>query len=110
MLESPVDERFGRAAFFVVVDTVTGAYEAHDNAQNLNAAQGAGIQAAQAASRLGVEVVITGHCGPKAFQALNAAGIRIVVGARGTVNEAVEGFKKGELKPVVSADVEGHWA
>jgi predicted Fe-Mo cluster-binding NifX family protein len=108
-MESPVDERFGRAANFIVVDSATGVFEVHDNTRNLNAAQGAGIQSAEAASRLGADVVITGHCGPKAFQALNAAGIQVVVGAHGTVKEAVDGFKKGDLKPSISADVQGHW-
>lgn len=108
-LESPVDPRFGRAAYFVLVDTDTGAFEAHDNAQNLNAAQGAGIQAAQTVSSLGAEAVITGHCGPKAFRTLRAAGIQVVVGAEGTVAEVLEAFKTGKLKATESADVEGHW-
>jgi len=109
-LESRVDPRFGRSAFFVLIDTDTGAVSAHDNAQNLNAAQGAGIQSAQTVSRLGAEVVITGHCGPKAFRALRAAGIQVAVGPDGTVAEAVEQFKSGKLLPSEAADVEGHWA
>jgi len=109
-LDSPVDPRFGRAAFFTVVDADTGAFEVHDNAQNLNTAQGAGIQAAETVSRLGAGVVITGHCGPKAFRALRAAGIGVVVGAGGTVAEAIQAFRSGKLKPAESADVEGHWA
>jgi len=109
-LDSPVDPRFGRAAMFLLVDTETGAVSAHDNAQNLNAAQGAGIQAAEAASRLGAKAVLTGHCGPKAFRALHAAGIQIYLGARGTAREAVEQFTKGLLKPAGAADVAGHWA
>jgi predicted Fe-Mo cluster-binding NifX family protein len=109
-LESPVDPRFGRAAYFVLVDTDTGALEAHDNAQNLNAAQGAGIQAAQIVSQLGAESVVTGHCGPKAFRTLQAAGIKVVVGAEGTVAQAVADVLSGRLKPGESPDVEGHWA
>jgi predicted Fe-Mo cluster-binding NifX family protein len=109
-LDAPVDPRFGRAAKFVLVDTDTGAFEAHDNAQGLNAAQGAGIQAAETVSRLGVETVITGHCGPKAFRTLQAAGVQVVVGAEGTVAEAVEAFRVGLLKPAELPDVEGHWA
>ena len=108
--ESQVDPRFGRAAFFLVFDSDTGAFEAHDNAQNLNAAQGAGIQAAETVSRLGAEVVITGHCGPKAFRTLTAAGIKVVVGADETVRDAIERFKQGDLKPAESSDVECHWA
>ena len=109
-LDSQVDPRFGRAAYFIVVDADTGAFEAHDNAQNLSAAQGAGIQSAETISRLGAEVVITGHCGPKAFRTLTAAGIAVVVGAGGSVAEAIDRFQKGELQPASSADVEGHWA
>jgi predicted Fe-Mo cluster-binding NifX family protein len=108
-MESPVDPRFGRAAFFVVVDTDGGAFETHSNDQNVNAAQGAGIQAAETVSRLGAEAVLTGHCGPKAFRTLQAAGIRVVTGAEGTVQEAVEKFNSGELAPAGGPDVEGHW-
>jgi predicted Fe-Mo cluster-binding NifX family protein len=109
-LESRVDPRFGRAAKFIVLDTESGEIQATDNIQNLNAAQGAGIQAAEAVFRLGVESVVTGHCGPKAFQALTAAGIKVYTGAQGTVEEAIEAFKAGNLSAAESADVEGHWA
>jgi predicted Fe-Mo cluster-binding NifX family protein len=108
-LAAPVDQRFGRAAKFILFDTDTGGFAVHDNAQSLNAAQGAGIQAAETVSRMGAEAVITGHCGPKAFRTLGAAGIRVVIGARGSVAEAVEAFKGGALKTANSADVEGHW-
>ena len=109
-LDSPVDQRFGRAPCFFLVDSASGAFEVHDNTQNLNAAQGAGIQAAETVSRLGAEVIITGHCGPKAFRALRGAGIPVMVGATGTVAEAIQAFRSGKLKPAESADVEGHWA
>jgi predicted Fe-Mo cluster-binding NifX family protein len=109
-LADPVDPRFGRAAFFIVVDSETDAYEAHANTQSLNAAQGAGIQAAETVSSLGANTVLTGHCGPKAFRALRAAGIQVVVGAEGSVQQALDQFKKGALKPAENADVEGHWA
>ena len=48
-----------------------------DNTPNLNATQGAGIQAAESVAWLGVETLITGHGGPKAFQVLSAAGIKV---------------------------------
>ncbi len=106
-VESPVDPRFGRAKYFVLVDTETGEHAAHDNAQNLNAAQGAGIQAAQCVARLGAEAVVTGHVGPKAFTTLQAAGIAIYTGASGTVGEAVESLRAGQLQQAAQADVEG---
>lgn len=108
--DAQVDPRFGRASWFIAVDGETGAFQAHENSQNLNAAQGAGIQAAQTASRLGADVVITGHCGPKAFKTLSAAGVKVVVGAEGSVMGAVEAFKSKKLLPSDAPDVEGHWA
>ena len=72
-LDSLVDPRFGRAKHFILADTEADAFTAHDNAQNLNAPQGAGIQAAQTVARLGAEAVLTGHVGPKAFAVLKAA-------------------------------------
>ena len=108
--DSAVDQRFGRAAFFVVFDEETGGWQAEGNSMNLNAPSGAGIQSAAAVSRTGAKAVLTGHCGPKAFQALRAAGIAVVVGVGGTVREAVEAFRKGALKPAEGPDVAGHGA
>lgn len=108
-LENPVDLRFGRCSWFIVADTETGDYQAVSNDQNLNAAQGAGIQSAKTVSRQGVEAVLTGHCGPKAFRTLNVAGIKVFTGATGTVADTLEKFKKGELPKAKEADVEGHW-
>jgi predicted Fe-Mo cluster-binding NifX family protein len=109
-LDDPVDPRFGRAMRFLVFDTETSMLQVVDNAPNLNTAQGAGIQAAESLSRLGVEILITGHCGPKAFRVLSAAGINVFSTDAPTVAQALERFRSGKLAGVQSADVEGHWA
>jgi predicted Fe-Mo cluster-binding NifX family protein len=109
-LDDPVDSRFGRAPGFILFDTETGELQAVDNTQNLNAAQGAGIQAAEAVSRLGAGCLLTGHCGPKAFRTLEAAGIRVYTGVQGTVRAALEAWQAGKLTPTPAADVESHWA
>jgi len=109
-MSSQVDPRFGRALWFVVVDTDTGESEAIDNTAGVGAMSGAGVTAGQAMSERGVSVVITGHCGPNAYRTLSAAGIKVVAGATGTVAEAVEQYKSGELKAVDGPDVRGHWA
>ena len=108
-LDSQTDPRFGRAPYFIVVDTETGEFSAHDNSQNLNAVQGAGIQAGRNVVELGVEAVITGNIGPKAFATLEAAGVKIHIGATGSVAEALEKFKAGELESVSKANVQGRW-
>jgi len=108
-LTSLVDPRFGRAKCFIVVNTETDEIQAVSNEANLNAPQGAGIQAWRKVIELGVEAVITGHVGPKAFTTLQAGGIGVFTGATGTVTDAVEQFKAGDLDLVESATVEGHW-
>ena len=109
-LESEVDPRFGRSLCFVVVDTEQGTHEVVDNIQNLQAAQGAGIQAAQNVANLGVGAVLTGNCGPKAFQVLGTAGIVVHVNVTGTVAEAVQEFTTGTLQAAAEPNVEGHWS
>lgn len=108
-MEAALDPRFGRAANFLIVDSETEEFEPLDNSQNLNAAQGAGIQAAQNALRAGAGAVITGHCGPKAFRTLGAAKIKVFLSSAGTVKEALKEFKEGKLAEASGADVEGHW-
>jgi len=108
-IDAPVDPRFGRAKCFIVVDTEAEGFTAVDNSINLNAAQGAGIQAGRNVVELGVQAVVTGHVGPKAFATLQAGGVGVHTGASGTVADAIEQFKAGSLKRQESADVEGHW-
>ena len=108
-LTDAVDPRFGRASQFLLVDMNTGVMTAHDNAQNLNAAQGAGIQAAETVARLGAQAVITGNVGPKAFRVLAAAGIKVFLVKKGSIAEAIAQFKNGELSETKESNVEGHW-
>ena len=109
-LAASMDSRFGRAPKFLIYDLDKNTFEVIDNQQNLNATQGAGIQSAETVARLGAKSLVTGHCGPKAFRVLLAAGIKVYNTNARTVAEAMEAFRAGTLKPAESADVEGHWA
>jgi predicted Fe-Mo cluster-binding NifX family protein len=108
-LNANLDPRFGRAAYFIIVDPETMAFEVVENSQNLNLSQGAGIQAGKTIADNKVDVLITGHCGPKAFKVLQGAGVKIVTSAGGTVADAIAQFNSGELENSTEADVEGHW-
>lgn len=108
-LTSRVDPRFGRAKWFVVYDTESDEYEAHNNVQVFNLPQGAGIQAAQHIIDKQAGVLLTGHCGPNAYRTLEAGGVQVVINATGTVQEAIERYKQGELAAATGPDVEGHW-
>ena len=107
-LDSPIDPRFGRCPYLVIVDSENMQFEAVPNMAS-DATGGAGIQAAQTIASKGAEVLITGNVGPNAFQALSASGIRIVTGAFGTVKEVVEKYKKGELGETGAPTVGGHF-
>ncbi|RLI17791.1 dinitrogenase iron-molybdenum cofactor biosynthesis protein [Candidatus Bathyarchaeota archaeon] len=107
-LEAPVDPRFGRCPYFMIVDSETLQFEAVPNMAS-GAMSGAGIQAAQTIASRGVKVLITGHVGPNAFQALSAAGLKIVTGVSGTVRDVIERYKRGELKETGAPTVGGHF-
>ena len=108
-LNAPLDSRFGRAPKFLVYDLDNATFQIIDNGQNLNAAQGAGIQSAETVARLGATSLVTGHCGPKAFRVLSAAGVKIFNTDAPTVATALELYRAGQLTESNSADVEGHW-
>jgi len=95
-MDSEMDPRFGRCQYFLFVDPQSLELEAMEN-PNLGAAGGAGIQSAQLVANKGVEAVITGQVGPNAFTTLQAAGVKILIGASGKVREVLEKYKKGQL-------------
>lgn len=108
-LDSEVDPRFGRARWIVIYDMESGEVESLDNTENLNAIQGAGIKVAELVVEKECQVVLTGHLGPKAFGVLKASGVRGFNNASGTVRQAIEDFKRGDLEEAEQADVSSHW-
>ena len=97
-LEARVDPRFGRAAGFIIVDPDTMSFDYVDNGASQVMAKGAGIQAAEILAATGAGVLLTGFVGPKAFQALSAAGIAIGQNLENLkVREAVQRFQDGEV-------------
>jgi len=108
-LDSPVDPRFGRAAFILIVDSESYDFEVLDNKENVNALKGAGIQAACMISDKKAEVLLTGFCGPNAFKALEAARIGVANDAGGSVREAVTAYVDGKLPLSDKPNTEGQW-
>jgi predicted Fe-Mo cluster-binding NifX family protein len=108
-LESSVDPRFGRCSYFLIIDPETMEFEAVENPY-VGASGGAGIQAAQLVAGKGVQAVLTGSCGPNAFQTLQAAGVKVVVGATGAVRDAVQTYLSGAgFKEASGPDVPQHF-
>ncbi|MEW6067694.1 MAG: NifB/NifX family molybdenum-iron cluster-binding protein [Nitrospirota bacterium] len=96
-LDSQIDPRFGRCQYFIVVDIDTMEFESIKN-PNIDATGGAGIQSGQVMVNKQVKAVITGNVGPNAFQTLHAARIAVITGVSGSVRQAIDKYKKGELK------------
>jgi len=100
-MDSQVDFRFGRCPYFVIVEVENNEIKGSESIENTSKDQlgGAGITAAQAVADKGVNVVITGNLGPRAFTVFEQMEIEVYQGS-GTVKEAVEKYLKGELKKV----------
>ena len=97
-LDDAVDPRFGRAGGFVILSLPDMTPQYIDNGASQTMSMGAGIETAERLAREGVQVVLSGYVGPKAFEALVAAGIKVCQNADGgSVRDAVERFTRGEL-------------
>jgi predicted Fe-Mo cluster-binding NifX family protein len=103
-LNSPIDPRFGRCPYFLMVETDDMSFKVVDN-QSATLGGGAGIQSAQFVVSKGARAVITGNCGPNAVKALSEAGTDVYLGNSGIVQDAVQKWKNGELTPAAKADV-----
>ena len=107
-VDADIDPRFGRCQYFLIIDPDTMQFEAIENAGGM-ASGGAGIATAQMIAGKGVEAVITGNCGPNAYQVLSTAGIKVVTGVSGKAQDAVESYKSGKLQASSQPNVAGHF-
>jgi predicted Fe-Mo cluster-binding NifX family protein len=98
-MNDQVDPRFGRAAYHLVIDTDTMELQVLDNSATRSLGHGAGIQAAENVANSGAQVLLSGFVGPKAYQTLQAAGIKIGQGVDGmTVREALDKYLAGQVQ------------
>jgi len=107
-LDAEVDPRFGRCQYFIIVDLETKEFEAVDNSSAM-AAGGAGISAAQMITGKSVQAVLTGNCGPNAYQVLSSAGIQVTTGVSGKVKDVIEGYRTGKFKASAQSNVPDHF-
>lgn len=107
-LDSQIDPRFGRCAYFLLVETDNMGFEVFEN-ENIALGGGAGIQSAQFVASMGAKAVLTGNCGPNAVDTLAAARVALFTGQNGTIREAIERYKEGQLRPSTEANVTAHY-
>jgi predicted Fe-Mo cluster-binding NifX family protein len=106
-LDAPASPVFGRCSTYVLVDTETMEFEALPNPA-MNQGGGAGIQAAQYVVNQGAQAVLSGNLGPNAFDVLQAAGVPGYLISEGTIRQAVDAYKAGQLLPMGGANVAAH--
>ena len=100
-LDALVEERFGRAPFFIIADTETGSFEALEN-QFAGGSGGVGPKAAQLVIAHDVKALVSGMVGGNAHDVLQAAGIQLFAyHANGTVRDALERFNKKTLDRIL---------
>jgi len=107
-LDAEVDPRFGRCQYFILVDPDTMQFEVVENTAAL-ASGGAGISSAQMIAGKGVQAVMTGNCGPNAYQVLSAAGIQVITGVSGKVKDAIQSYKSGQFQASSEPNVPDHF-
>jgi len=107
-VDSTVDQRFGRCAYFVLIDPNSEQFESIINPA-LDAGGGAGVQAAQLLGNKGVEVVLVGNIGPKAISVFNAANINVYTEIQDTVEKTMALYQEGKLKLLSEPTVSSHF-
>lgn len=107
-LDAEVDSRFGRCSYFIIVESDTMQFETLDNS-GATADGGAGISTGQVIAKSGVQVVLTGDCGPNAYRVLSAAGIQVITGVSGKIRDAVQGYKSDKFQSIPHHTVSTHF-
>jgi len=107
-LDADIDPRFGRCQYFIIADPDTMEFETLENS-GATAGGGAGIATAQTLAGKSIEAVLTGNCGPNAYEVLAAAGIKVVTGVSGKVRDAIQSYKSGKLQASSQPNVAGHF-
>lgn len=96
-METEVHENFGRATYFAFVDTDTENIEFVENTA-AKKSSGAGVGAAQLCADNGADIVTAYHFGPKAYQALSAAGIEVLdLNEQKLIKEVYSDYQAGKL-------------
>lgn len=104
-LDADIDPRFGRCRYIIFIDPDTLEFEA---VENTPAGGGAGIATGQLVASQGANVVLTGDCGPNAYQVLSAAGIQVITGVSGKVEDAMKAFNANKFKTIEQPSVQHH--
>lgn len=101
--ESNIDATFGRAPFFLIMDTTTKEVKVIENTAR-DRPNGVGITAVNTVEKERIDAVITADIGPLAFEIFEQGGVKIYK-AEGKINDAIRLFEEGKLSEISKATV-----
>ncbi len=107
-LDSPLDSHFGRCKYLLICNPESKQVDKAIANGNAEVQGGAGVSTAQMVADLDIKNIVTGNIGPKAFEALNASGIKIFVAQSGSVGNALNAFVDNKLEEVTDASAQMH--
>ena len=92
--ESLIGKKFGRAPYLIIFNTDNNLYEAIENSGE-QSKHGAGPETAELIIENGVDLLLTGEIGVKAYSVLTKARIAIkLISTKGTVKAAIKRIMK----------------
>ncbi len=97
-LDSMVSMHFGRCPCFIVAETEGKKMKSHEAVKNPYFGKHEAFEVPSFVSGLKADVLITGGIGPRAIQAFQPTGIKIIHGFSGKSGEALESYLKGEIE------------
>jgi len=100
-LDDFVGEHFGRVPTYTIVDVDTDEVKIVENTSHHMGGIG---DPPEIMAREGVNVMVCQGLGRRAITMFESLGITVYIGASGTVRNAVEDFKKGNLKKASESD------
>jgi predicted Fe-Mo cluster-binding NifX family protein len=100
-IDSNIDATFGRALFFLIVDTKTKKVKVIENKVR-DRPNGVGITIVNTVESEGIDAVITNNIGPLAFETFEQSGVKIYK-AEGKINDAIRLFEEGKLSEIKKA-------
>ena len=100
-IESNIDVTFGRALFFLIMDTTTKEVKVIENKVR-DRPDGVGITAVNTVEKEEIDAVITTDIGPLAFDIFKQGGVKIYK-AEGRINDAIRLFEEGKLSELTKA-------
>jgi predicted Fe-Mo cluster-binding NifX family protein len=98
--DSPVELWFGRAAYYLIVDTDNMIFDAIENENAGDPPDIAEVHAARLVIDAGAKAVLTGNCSYEVRRMFADAGVRLFQSVPGTVQQTVEQFQAGKIMEV----------